>query len=182
MGVTTSGGGRANPIHFERAMVFIDGTNLFQRLAAAKLRVPRFAAFLPYFLGGRQLIRAYLYSIEQTVAKAKAIHGDTCFEGVRVVLGEGIPKADGNIKEKGVDALLVADLVYHAATRNYDYALVVSHDTDFVQGLRRVEDFGCRTAVLGLGGGLPTRLKEASDFSFEPELELLISNHWAIPL
>ncbi len=77
--------------------------------------------------------------------------------------GEGVPTKDGNIKEKGVDALLVADLIYHAANKNCDYALLVSVDADFVQALRRVEDFGCRTGVLAIGSEAPGSLRSACD-------------------
>jgi uncharacterized LabA/DUF88 family protein len=59
--------------------------------------------------------------------------------------------------------MLVADLVYHAAVRNIDYAVLVSADTDFVRAIKRVEDFGCRTAVVGVCAEVPTRLKEATD-------------------
>ena len=72
----------------------------------------------------------------------------------------------GTSKEKGVDALLVADLVYHAASHDVDYTVLVTTDTDFVHAIRRVEDFGCRTAVIGICGDVPARLKEQCDASF----------------
>ncbi len=152
------------PEAFEKTMVFVDGTNLFYRLESEKLRVSTLKYLIhPSYVGGRRIARIYLYTVEQHLAKAKKIHGDSAFEGIRVVLGEGIRKKDGNIKEKGVDALLVADLIYHAASRNCDYALVVTVDTDFVHVLRRVEDFGCRTAVLSVCSEAPHRLREACD-------------------
>ncbi|OLE54708.1 MAG: hypothetical protein AUG51_07065 [Acidobacteria bacterium 13_1_20CM_3_53_8] len=152
------------PIQFQKAMVFIDGTNLFHRLDAAKLNLNQnLSQLLTAFLGRRQIVRIYLYTIEEHLNKAKTFHGNHITEGIRVVFGEGIPTKDGNIKEKGVDALLVADLIYHAAVKNYDYALVVSTDTDFVKALRRVEDFGCRTGVLAVCSDVPDRLREACD-------------------
>lgn len=91
------------------------------------------------------------------------MHGDNWTQGLRVVLGEAVPQQDGNVKEKMVDALLVADLVYHAASKNYEYALLVSADTDFLRALTRVEDFGCRTGVLAICCELPQRLRDACD-------------------
>jgi hypothetical protein len=34
-------------------------------------------------------------------------------------------------------------------------------DTDFVQAIRRVEDFGCRTSVIGICSDVPERLIES---------------------
>jgi uncharacterized LabA/DUF88 family protein len=169
------------PIRFQKAMVFIDGTNLFHRLEAAKLNLIRNLSQLPtLFLERRQIVRVYLYTIVEHMNKAKGFHGDHITEGIRVVYGEGIPTKDGNIKEKGVDALLVADLVYHAAVKNYDYALVVSTDTDFVKALRRVEDFGCRTGVLAVCSGVPDRLREACDEPKECSEQLMLNNGWVV--
>jgi uncharacterized LabA/DUF88 family protein len=168
------------PIEFQKAMIFIDGTNLFYRLESEKLNLNvNLAQIFNNFIDGRQLIRTYLYTIEQHFNKAQNFHGDHISNDIRIVYGEGIPTKDGNIKEKGVDALLVADLVYHAAVKNYDYALLVSTDTDFVQALRRVEDFGCRTGVLSICSDIPDRLRNASDDNQTLTKDELINNRWA---
>lgn len=168
------------PQEFQKAMVFIDGTNLFYRLSGEKLNLNQnLAQIFNIFISSRQLIRTYLYTVEQHFEKAKTFHGDHISNDIRIVYGEGIPTGDGNIKEKGVDALLVADLVYHAAVKNYDYALLVSTDTDFVQALRRVEDFGCRTGILGVCSNIPDRLRNASDDTYTLTLDELLNKNWA---
>jgi len=159
-------------------MVFVDGTNLFYRLEAARLRVQLLRAVLNYFIGGRQLLRTYLYTIAEQLERAKTIHGDNFLSGVRVVLGHGIPTGDGNVKEKGVDAMLVADLVYHAAAKNLDYAVVVTTDTDFAVALERVEDFGCRTAVASVCAPIPNRLTSSCDDVLTVDADLCVSSHW----
>lgn len=170
----------AGPIEFQKAMIFIDGTNLFYRLEGAKLNLnENLSQILKDFINGRQLIRTYLYTIEQHFKKAQNFHGNHISNNIRIVYGEGVPTKDGNIKEKGVDALLVADLVYHAAVKNYDYALLVSTDTDFVQALSRVEDFGCRTGVLSICSNIPDRLCNASDDNRTLTKDKLINNEWA---
>ena len=117
-----------------------------------------------------------MYTTEQTLARLRTDHGDNVADRFRLVFGDAISTAHGNIKEKGVDALLVADLIYHAAARNCGYALVVTADTDFAHGLRRVEDFGCRTGVLGICCEVPPRLSQAADDVFVlSEQELLTS-------
>ncbi len=96
-----------------------------------------------------------------------------------MVFGEGVPTKDGNLKEKGVDALLVSDLIYHAANKNCDYTLLVTTDTDFVRPLQRVEDFGCRTGVLAVGDHAPDSLRAAGDDYRFVSREEMISSSWA---
>ena len=146
-------------------MVFIDGTNLFYRLRSAKLTVPSLVKlFHPgAVVAHRQIARIYLYTIEHHFEEAKTIHGNDFCDGIRVVFGIGVPTGDGNVKEKCVDALLVADLIYHAASRNCEYAMVVTSDADYARALRRVEDFGCGTAVLSICSDAPKDLRQSCD-------------------
>lgn len=156
-------------MRLQRSMIFIDGTNLFYRLEGARLVIEQLVNVFTthaYISGDRQVSRIYLYTIQEHLDRAIKRHGPKFTEGIRVVLGHGIPTNDGNVKEKGVDALLVADLIYHAASRNYDHAVLVSTDTDFVHAIRRVEDFGCRTSVVGICSELPERLVANSDQKF----------------
>ena len=168
------------PINFQKAIVFIDGTNLFHRLEGEKLNLTTsLNTILTNFTQNRQIIRMYLYTIQEQLEKASKFHGDHITKDIRVVYGEGIKTKDGNTKEKGVDALLVGDLIYHAAMKNYDYALLVSTDTDFVQPLRRVEDFGCRTGVLGICCDLPERLRNGCDQPETLSKERILQQNWA---
>ena len=161
-------------------MAFVDGTNLFYRLDAVKLNLNiSLWSILNHYLAGRQIVRIYLYTIEEHRKRAEGFHKTFITDNIRMVYGEGIPLKDGNVREKGVDALLVADLVYHAAVKNFDYALVVSTDTDFVRAVRRVEDFGCRTGVLSVCSSLPNRLREACDDAMELSENTMITNNWA---
>lgn len=161
-------------------MVFVDGTNLFYRLKSEQIKIIALKELFRPFVNGRQIARIYLYTVDQHLTNAKAVHGESFSQGIRVVLGDGVLKRDGNIKEKGVDALLVADMIYHAASRNCEYALVVTVDTDFVYALRRVEDFGCRTAVLGVCTPVPDRLRHACDDYYEADVRYLIEHGIAV--
>ena len=144
-------------------MVFIDGSNVFPIFREENILVPSFLALGTVSVGSRQLVRVYVYSTEDKIQAAKEIHGDACFSGCRVVLGDSVDIGNGKFREKGVDALLVADLIYHAAMKNFQYAAVISNDSDFVVALRRVEDFGCRTGVVSIAKKAPQRLIDACD-------------------
>jgi uncharacterized LabA/DUF88 family protein len=148
-----------------RAMVFIDGTNFFHRLMATrtKLHSGIYDFIFSQVLAHTAPHRIYLYSTKPQVERAVGLHGDRLLRHVRVVYGDSVLKADGNAKEKGVDALLVADLIYHAAAKNYDVAYLVSTDSDFAHALRRVEDFGARTMLVSFGATPPELLRDAAD-------------------
>lgn len=169
------------PVRFDRAMVFIDGTNLFYRLEAERLTLQRgLPDVIKIFIGGRKNLRIYMYTIQEHLARALSFHGDNISNGIRLVYGLSVQTGDGNVREKGVDALLVADLVYHAAVRNYDYALVVSADVDFAQALRRVEDFGCRTGVVAVCTPVPAGLQDVCDDTHSYGADDIVSSRLAV--
>lgn len=170
--------GSAQPMQFQRAMVFVDGTNLFYLLAGSKLKLRSLRNLCSNYCQGRQIVRIYLCTTKPHFEKARRDHDNNAFEAIRVVFGDAVPTGDGNIKEKGVDALLVADLIYHAAAKNYDYAVLVNTDADFSHALKRVEDFGCRTAVVSVCSSTPELLRNAADQVFEPGEGVLLNNHW----
>jgi uncharacterized LabA/DUF88 family protein len=92
------------------------------------------------------------------------------------VLGYTVPSSGSNPKEKAVDAALAADLVYHAANKNFDYGILFSADADFAHALRRVADFGCITLVISINAPANKLLREASDKYAEVNAETLIQN------
>ncbi len=171
------------PVNFQRAMAFVDGTNLFHRLEAARLKLNSLIDLCQFCCGGRQLIRSYLYTSKPHYDRAKDRHGETALEEqIRVVFGNAVSTGDGNYKEKGVDALLVADLIYHAAAKNFEYAVLISTDADFALALKRVEDFGCRTAVVSIGAHTPSLLRQSADDVFDLDVQVLIKNNWAVSI
>src|SRR5262249_4980912 len=94
MGIFTG----TSPMQFQRTMIFVDGTNPFYRLGAANLVVEHLAAIFHAFSfvsGGRQIIRIYLYTIQEHLDRALERHGSKFTNDVRVVLGYGIPTKDG---------------------------------------------------------------------------------------
>lgn len=170
------------PRAFEKAMVFVDGTNFLNRLRDGSMRCPSLLALAGAVIIGRQMARTYFYTTAEKLEKAKEIHGAAFLDGCRVVLGATVSDGNGKIKEKGVDALLVADLVYHAAQKNCSYAVVISNDSDFAHALKRVEDFGCNTGVVAIGTPAVDRLKNACDnYRFVGYEEMKLQG-WAIPI
>lgn len=151
-----------------RSMAFIDGTNFAYRVKSEKVKLNPETPFqiVAKYSSYASLLRAYFYTTKKRVEELKKQHCEDLLKQCRVVLGQEIEKEDGNIKEKGVDALLVADLIYHSARGNIDEAIIMTHDTDFVHALRRIEDFGVTTTLLALFNDAPERLKESCDQYF----------------
>ena len=172
-------GAHADQQQSQRAMVFVDGTNLFYRLEGVKLKLPSLVPIIRYWEPEREIVRVYLHTSQPHYDRALARNGATLLDGIRVVFGEAIPTGDGNYREKGGDALLVADLVFHAAARNYDQAILISSDQDFAHALKRVEDFGCRTSVIAVPSEVPALLMQAADSVTKVSAQLLIENRRA---
>lgn len=57
--------------------------------------------------------------------------------------------------EKQTDILLASDLVYMAAIREIDTAIVASADADIVPGIRRCRDLGVPVELLRFRGAIP---------------------------
>jgi uncharacterized LabA/DUF88 family protein len=59
-----------------------------------------------------------------------------------VKFGRLVSQAQGGFREKGTDVLFASLLVYYAAKDYYDTAIVITEDSDFVDGISKVKDFG----------------------------------------
>lgn len=163
-----------------RIMFFIDGTNFYYRFKDAGLQITEeLPLLLKQYYGREKLVRTYFYTSDPYIQKMKNQHNDNIFNNVRVVKGLSIPSGKGNDsgevsrREKAVDALMVADLVYHAAQKNYDLAIIISADQDFVYSIKRVDDFGCRTKIISFVDPLADNLKNAADMWREVSSEEL---------
>jgi len=175
------GGAGFNPIKAQTAYVFIDGSNLFHKLREASVQMLSLYQVVKQAIKPRELVRAYLYTIEDRFTKAQAVHGKDFCKNIRVDYGITVQTPKG-VREKAVDAMLVADLIYHAAQKNCDFALVVAYDQDYIRALNRVEDFGCRTGVLSLCEHAPVPLQEACDQYVFYDVDYMVRNNWAAPL
>ncbi|EKV02337.1 hypothetical protein Lepto7375DRAFT_4561 [Leptolyngbya sp. PCC 7375] len=174
---------RAPALHIQKAMVFIDGTNFRYCLNGSEIKIIKPVHwFGEIFLEGRQLVRTFFYTCEPHLASLESEHGEDILQTSKVVLGYAIPIGGGNYSEKGVDVHLVSDMVYHAAMKNYDYALIVTSDQEFVPVIERVQDLGCQAGVLSLFRPVPRELQNVCDEAFSLSKEQLISNNIGIEM
>lgn len=172
---------KTSSLALQKAMVFIDGTNFQYCIRGAKIKLIKPIHWLAeLFLEGRQLVRTFFYTCEPHLACLEHEHAPDILNTSKIVLGYAIPMGNGNYSAKGVDIHLVSDMVYHAAMKNYDYALIVTTDPEFMPVVERVQDLGCQTGVLSLFRPVPSELANVCDEAFSLSQEQLLSNNLGI--
>lgn len=162
---------------FDRAIVFIDGNNLYHRLKERGW--PTFiqvGGLAKRLAGGRQLVRTYYYNAappggsehtERGNAYLALIKGapDIIFRQSRL---QTITKADehGTYRsyvEKGSDTAISADMVACAAADEYDVAILVSNDGDFAPVAQMIRDrYGKPVEVVYFKGTRPFAMEKVA--------------------
>jgi len=159
----------------ERVMIFIDGSNLYHSLKGyfkrADIDIGRFCQKL---LDKRRLIRIYYYNARVGRKEEPERYRDqeAFFNSVNAIpycelrLGRLVyanwPTAPPY--EKGVDVQLTTDLLTHNFKNNYDVAILVAGDSDYVEALQAVKDNGKNVEVALFGKERTSRpLRKVAD-------------------
>jgi uncharacterized LabA/DUF88 family protein len=146
----------------ERVMVFIDGSNMYHSLKAFSNRTDiDLGKFCNKLLEKRRLIRIYYYNarVGRKEEPERYIHQRQFFDSVSAVpytevrLGRLVYNNWPNSPpyEKGVDVQLATDMLTHSFKNNYDTAVLVAGDNDFVSALQAVKDNGKHIEVALFG-------------------------------
>ncbi len=146
----------------ERVMIFIDGSNMYHSLRHFFKRTGiDIGKFCQKVLDKRRLVRIYYYNAKVGQKEEPERYRDQkkYFAGV-----EAIPYTElrlgrlvynnwpGNPPyEKGVDIQLATDMITHSFKNNYDVAVLVAGDNDFVGALQAVKDNGKNVEVALFG-------------------------------
>ena len=155
----------------ERVAVFIDGSNLYHALRANFTRYDlKFADFIKKLCGGRHLFRAYYYNVLQDPSqRAEAYREQQEFLSalretpyLEVRLG-GTKLSQGIHVEKGIDVMLVTDLLQFAWRDRYDVALLVSGDADFAYALQAIKNMGKYVEVAYFESNVSRDILEVAD-------------------
>lgn len=146
----------------ERIMIFIDGSNMYHSLRHFFKRTGiDIGKFCQKILGKRRLVRIYYYNakVGQKEEPERYQEQKKFFAGV-----EAIPYTELRLGrlvynnwpgtppyEKGVDIQLATDMITHSFKNNYDVAVLVAGDNDFVGALQAVKDNGKNVEVALFG-------------------------------
>jgi uncharacterized LabA/DUF88 family protein len=159
----------------DRVMIFIDGSNLYHSLKGHFRRTDiDMGKFSRRLLEKRRLIRIYYYNATVGRREEPERYRDqqAFFASVSAIpycelrLGRLVytnwPSAPPY--EKGVDIQLTTDLLTHSFKNNYDVAILVAGDTDYVGALQAVKDNGKHVEVALFGKERTSRpLREVAD-------------------
>jgi len=172
-----------------RVMLFVDGENLSIR-CGAMIKTGR------YTMGPNSKIRPDIYvwnpqlSGDQVVDRGGIIrtHYYTAVQGDHPLveevakelkdLGISAPrvfKKAKNTRSKRVDISLATDMLLHATRRNYDIAVLVAGDEDYVPLIQAVQSEGRGVHLWALPDGLSPALVQAAD-EYRDLTRLLLSN------
>ncbi len=155
----------------ERIMVFIDGSNLYHSLKSFFRRTDiDIGKFSNKLLSKRRLIRVYYYNARVGLKEEPDRYHDQqkFFNSISAVpycelrLGRLVYHNWPNTPpyEKGVDILMATDMITHSYKNNYDVAVAVAGDSDFVPAIQAVKDNGKNVEVALFGkesSSLPLR-------------------------
>jgi len=146
----------------ERVMVFIDGSNLYHSLKTfAKRTDIDIGKLCNKLLRKRPLVRIYYYNARVGLKQEPERYRNqqAFFNSVNSVpytelrIGRLVYYNWPNSPpyEKGVDVQLATDMLTHSFKNNYDVAILVAGDNDFVGALQSVKDNGKHVEVALFG-------------------------------
>ena len=143
-------------------MIFIDGSNMYHSLKHFYKRINLdIGRFCQKILNKRHLVRIYYYNArvgqkeepQRYKDQKKFLAGVEAISYTELRLGRlvynnwpGTPPY-----EKGVDIQLATDMITHSFKNNYDVAILVAGDNDFVGALQAVKDNGKNVEVALFG-------------------------------
>ena len=146
----------------DRVMIFIDGSNMYHLLKSFFKRTDiDIGKLCQKLLDKRRLVRIYYYNAkvgqseepERYHDQQKFFAGVTAIPYCELRLGRLVYNnwPAGPPYEKGVDILLATDMITHSFKNNYDVAILITGDSDFVGAIQAVKDNGKNVEVALFG-------------------------------
>jgi uncharacterized LabA/DUF88 family protein len=159
----------------DRVMVFIDGSNLYHSLKEVFRRTDLDIGKLSQkLIDKKRLIRCYYYNAAVGLKQEpdRYYRQQAFLDSVQATpytelrLGRLVynnwPATPPY--EKGIDIMLTTDLLTHSFKRNYDVAILVAGDTDYVGAIQAVKNNGQNVEVALFGKESNSRtLREVAD-------------------
>ncbi len=150
----------------KRAMMFIDGANVFHscrnfqpgyKIDYVKLRDELTRDY--------DLIRAYFYEgVDPTDESKRSFHKALKSQGFHVET-RPLVERNGKLVEKGIDVMLTTELLTHTFKDNFDVAVVVGGDQDYIVALREVKREGKRVVLACFRNSFSNEIREIADES-----------------
>ena len=162
----------------DRVMIFVDLQNVIrsvETMGTMRLNFD-FYAMAMYLTGTRNLVGAYVFDTRMPFGvedRLRRFHDKLRYLGFRVIAREAY---DENRKEqKEVDVALACELVAHAFKDNYDVAILVSGDRDFIPAIQQIQSAGKKVEVAAFANSVGSEMRKAGDNFHELEKMPLLS-------
>jgi len=162
----------------EKVVVFIDGSNVYHIIKKLfpdkRPNELNFEKFVNYLVGNRKLVRVHYYNapLDRKKDENSYIKQQKFFEKIRripnfnfVLCRMQKRKVDGKIiyEVKEDDIHLAVDMVKLAYNEEFDTAILISSDGDFVPAIQAVKERGKNVENVGFENKFSYHLKQESD-------------------
>lgn len=161
----------------DRVMMFIDLRNLTKSVSKDS-RYSRidFVSLARCLKGPRKLVAAYIFDSKgalDATDNSRRFHDYLRYKGFRVIARDSFD-LEQNV-QKEVDVALAVQMVVHAFKDNYDVAIVVSGDRDFIPAIQEVQSAGKRVEVAAFRASVSDEMERQSDVFHDLDTEPILS-------
>ncbi len=155
-----------------RVMIFIDLRNILSSVATMQsfpFKID-FYSLARLLAGQRNVLAAYVFDgtmgdDEDSAARTRKFHDYLRYNGFRVVERNSVEGRE----QKEVDVAMACEMVVHALKDNYDVAIVISGDRDFVPALQHVQAAGKIVELAAFRTSASEELRRTADKYIELE-------------
>ena len=155
-----------------RVMIFIDLRNIVSSVAMTQSFPFKtdFYSLARLLAGQRNVLAAYVFDgtigdDEDSAARTRKYHDYLRYTGFRVVERNSVEGRE----QKEVDVAMACEMVVHALKDNYDVAIVISGDRDFVPAIQHVQSAGKIVEVAAFRTSASEELRRTADKYIELE-------------
>jgi uncharacterized LabA/DUF88 family protein len=146
-------------------MVFIDLRNILGSAEHHMLSYKIDQYFLTTVLANsRRIVGAYVFDAKipnDVSGTSERLHEKLKMQGFRVMARDSYDKSRNEQKE--VDVAMACEMVVHALRDNYDVAIVVSGDRDFIPAIQQIQAAGKMVEVAAFRNAVGKEMKVAAD-------------------
>jgi len=146
----------------DKIMIFIDGSNLLHSGMRNNLKID-ILKLINLLTGDRNLRRVYYYASHKPGDKSKENFFKFLKENNILVRTLEARVRGQSVLEKGVDALIVIDVLTLGFNKAYDTAILISGDEDFCELIEAVKKYGPRVEIASFGDSLSPKLVTCAD-------------------
>ena len=155
-----------------RVMIFIDLRNILSSVAMSQSFPFKtdFYSLARLLAGNRNVLAAYVFDgtmgdDEDSAARTRKFHDYLRYNGFRVIERNSVEGRE----QKEVDVAMACEMLVHALRDNYDVAIVISGDRDFVPAIQHVQSAGKIVEVAAFRNSASEELRRTADKYIELE-------------